>query len=95
MKISRNIAIWPKSNNYVLVGIWVIDCIEKPSHHFLQTFRELRMFKIVVHHSKLYSKQLSLICLLWLSSTSADPIGCIANFCSMIELVHELKNRSC
>jgi len=29
------------------VGIWVIICIQKPSHHFLQTFGPLRMFKIV------------------------------------------------
>jgi len=30
-----------------------------------------------------------------LISASADPIGYISNFCSMIELLHELKNRSC
>jgi len=44
MEISRNIVNGPKSNNQVLVGIWVIVCIQKPSHHFLQTFRPLRMF---------------------------------------------------
>jgi len=27
-----------------LVGIYVSVCIQKPSHHFLQTFRPLRMF---------------------------------------------------
>jgi len=34
----------PKSNKSVLVGIWVIVCIQKPSHHFLQTFPAIRMF---------------------------------------------------
>jgi len=24
----------PKSNNYVLVGIWLIVCVQKPFHHF-------------------------------------------------------------
>jgi len=43
----------PKSNNYVLVGIWVIVCIQKPSHHFLQIFRLLRSFKIVFRHGLL------------------------------------------
>jgi len=32
MRISRNIANGPKSNNYFLVGIWVIVCIQKPSN---------------------------------------------------------------
>jgi len=26
------------------MGIWIIVCIQKPSQHFLQTFRPLRMF---------------------------------------------------
>jgi len=41
MQISRNIVKGPKSNNQVSVGIWVIVCIQKPSHHFLQTIRPL------------------------------------------------------
>jgi len=41
------------------VGIWVIVWIQKPSHHFLQTFRSLRMFKIVSRDSSLHPKQLS------------------------------------
>jgi len=53
MKFSRNIVNGPKSNNWVLVGIWVINCIQEPSHHFLQTFRPLRMFKIVFRNSSL------------------------------------------
>jgi len=53
------------------------------------------MFKIVFRDSSLYPKQLHLLCLLWLSSASADPIGYITNFCSMIELLHELKSSGC
>ena len=92
MPISRNIVNGPKSNNYVLVGIRVIVCVQKPSHHFLQTFSPLRMFKIVFHDSSLYPKQLSLFCLLWLISASADRTGYITEF--MIEMLHELKNSS-
>jgi len=72
MQISRNIVNGPKSNNEVLMGVWVIVCIEKPSHHFLQTFRTQRMFMIVFRDSSLCAKQLSLFCLLWLISPSAD-----------------------
>jgi len=53
------------------------------------------MFKIVFRDSSLYAKQLSLFCLLRLINASADPIGHTANFCSMIELLHELKKSSC
>jgi len=52
------------------------------------------MFKIVFRDSSLYPLQLSLFCLLRLISTSAKRIGYISNFCSMIELLHELKNSS-
>ena len=72
-----------------MVGIWVIVCIQKPSHHFLQVFRPLRMFKIVFRDSSLYPKQL--FCMLLLSSASADRFGYITNLCSMIKLLHELK----
>jgi len=57
------------------VGIWVIVCIQKQSLHFLQTFRPLRMFKIVFRDSSLYRKQLSLFCLLWLSTMSSKTAG--------------------
>ena len=80
----------PKSNNYVLVGIRAIVCVQKPSHHFLQTLH--RMFKFVFRDSTLYPKQLSIFCLLKLISASAERIGYISNFCSMIELLHELKD---
>jgi len=69
-QISRNIANGPKSNNCVLVGIWITICIQKPSHHFLQTFHHLRMFKIVFRDSSLYSKQMCLSCVLWLISAN-------------------------
>jgi len=92
MQISRNIVTGPKVNNYVLVGIWLIVCIQEPSHHFLQTFPPLRILKIVFRDSSVYPKQLSLFCLLWLISASADRIGYITNICSMIELLHGLKN---
>jgi len=94
MQISRNIVNWPKRTNPILVGIWAIVCDQKPSHHFLQTFRPLRIFKIVLRDSSLYPKQLPLFCLQWLISSSADRIGNITNFCSMIKLLHEFKNRS-
>jgi len=57
---------------------------------FFQTFRPLRMFKIVFRDSSLYPKQLYLFCLLWLSSASAVRMGYIASLCSMIKLFHEL-----
>ena len=50
------------------------------------------MFKIVFRDSSLYPKQLPLFCLLRLISASADRVGYISNFCSMIELLYELKN---
>jgi len=52
------------------------------------------MFKIVFRDSSLYPKQLSLFCWLLLISESANRIGYITIFCSMIKLLHELKNNS-
>ena len=46
---------WTKKNNCILVGIWVIACIQEPSHHFLQTSRRLRIFMLVLRGSSLYS----------------------------------------
>ena len=57
------------------MGIWVIVCVQNPSHRFLQTFRLLRMFKIAFRDSSRYPKQLSLFCLLRLISASADRIA--------------------
>ena len=53
MQISKNIANGPKSNNYVLVGIQIIVCVQKSPHHFLQTLHPLRVFKIVFRDSSL------------------------------------------
>jgi len=61
MQISRNIVNELKSNNYVLVRILAIICVQKPPHHFLQTLRHYACFKIVFRDSQLYPKQLSFI----------------------------------
>jgi len=42
------------------VEIWIIVCVQKPSHHILQTSLPLRMFKIVFRDSSLFPKPLSL-----------------------------------
>ena len=76
-----------------MLGIWVIVCIQKLPHHFLQTFHPLRMFKILFRDSSLHPKQLSLFSLLWLISASADCIDYFTNFCSMIVLLYELKKQ--
>ena len=55
----------------------------------------IRMLKIVFRDSSLYPKQSHLFCLLRLIIASADRIGYVTNFCSMIELLHELKNSTC
>jgi len=70
------------------VGIWVIVYVQKPSRHFFQTFRPLRMFKIVFRDRSLDPKRLSLFCLLLPTSACDDRIGYITSFCSMIELLH-------
>jgi len=49
------------------------------------------MFKIVSRNSSLYPDHSSLFCVLWLISACADRIGYITNFCSMIEVFHEVK----
>jgi len=54
-----------------------------------------KSYKVVFRDSSLKRKQLSLFCLLWLSSACADHIGYITNLCSMIKLLHELKNSRC
>jgi len=52
MQISRKIVNGPKSNNYVLVGIRVIVCVQKPSHHFWRPFVDyacLRLCFVIVY----------------------------------------------
>jgi len=51
----------------------------------LQILNPLRMFKIVFRDSSLIRNK-CLFCLLWPSSASADRIGYITNFCSVIKL---------
>ena len=53
----------------------------------------MSMFKIVYRDSALFPERLSLFCLLWLSSASADRMGYITNFCSMIELPRAQKQQ--
>jgi len=77
------------------VGICIIIFVLKPSHHFLQTFRPLRMFTIVFGDSSLCPKKLPLFCLLRLTNANAERARYINNFCSMIKLLRELKNSSC
>jgi len=69
--------------------------LSSASRNHISTFCRLSMhyaFKIVFRDSSLYPNQLSLFCLLRLITASADGIGYISNFCSMIELLHEHKN---
>jgi len=52
---------WAKKVIITFVGIWVIVCVQMPSHHILQTFRPLRIFKNVFRCSRcssLYPKPL-------------------------------------
>jgi len=73
----------------------MIVCIQQPSHHFLQLFRALRLFKIVFHDISLHPTNLFLFCLLWLISACANRIGYITNFSSMKVLLLELTSISC
>jgi len=78
----------------VIIRFWWesgLSSVQKPSHHFLQTFRPLRMIKIVFRDSSLYPKQLPLFYLLWRISATTNRIGYTTNFCSML---NELKNSS-
>jgi len=93
--ISRSIVNGPKSNNYISDGIFHYRLRPETITPFLQTFRVLRMFKIVFRDSSLYPKQSPLFCLLRLISASTDPIGYISNLYSMVKPLHEFKNRSC
>ena len=91
MQIPRNIVSWPKSNNYVLVGILAIVCVQQPPYHFLQTLHPLRMFKIVFRDSSLIRNNCFYFgCWGW-STGSADRSGYITIFCNVIELLHEFK----
>jgi len=79
----------------VIIRFWWESGLSSASRNHLTTF--CRPFvhhaclKVVFRDGSFYPKQLSLFCLLWLISASADRIGCITKFCSKIELLHELK----
>jgi len=91
MQISRNIVNGPKSNNYRFC--WESGLSSTSRNHlttFCRPFVHYACLKIAFRDNSLYPKQFSLFCLLWLISASADRIGYITNFCSMIKLLHEL-----
>jgi len=78
----------------VIIRFWWESGLSSASRNHLITFCApfvhyacLRLCSAVV-----YPKQLSLFCLLWLISANTCRIGYITNLCSMIELLHELKN---
>jgi len=83
----------------VIIRFWWQSWLSSaPRNHlttFCRPFVHYACLKIVFRDSSLYSKQLSLFCLLWLISASDDRIGDVTDFCSMIELLHELKSSSC
>ena len=52
------------------MGIWIIICIQKPCHHFLQTFRPLRMLRLcsaIVHF--ILNNCLYFVCYGWSAQT--------------------------
>jgi len=81
-----------------MIRFWWESGLSSASRNHLITFCRpfvhyacLRLCSAIIHFCP---KQWSLFCLLRLISASADRIGYITNFCSMIELLHELKNSS-
>jgi len=65
LSIGQNVIIGFWWESRLLSGYW-------NRLSLLQTFRPLRMFKIVFRNSSFYPKQLSLFCVLWLTSECAD-----------------------
>ena len=68
MQISRNIVNGPKSNNWVLLGIRVIVCIQEPPHHLCRTFVHyacLRLCSAIVHFIR--NNCLYFVCFEWLA----------------------------
>jgi len=82
----------------IIIRFWWESGSSSASGNHLTTFCKRFVhyaFKIVFRDSSLHRKQLSVFCLLRLISACADRIGYITNFCSMVELLHEIKNSSC
>jgi len=79
----------------VIIRFWWESGLSSASRNHLTAFCRPAVYyvclKIVFRDNSLYPKQLSLFCLLWLIRASADCIGYITKFCSMIKLLHELK----
>ena len=96
MQISRNIVNGPKSNNWDLVGIsGLLSASRNHLITFCRPFIHYACLQLCSAIVWLHRKQSSLFCLLWLSSASAERIGYITDFCSIIKLLQELKNSSC
>jgi len=61
MNLHANFREHCKWGQNVIIRFWwesaLLSVSQEPSHHFLQTFRPLRMFKIVFGDSSLYPKQ--------------------------------------
>jgi len=80
----------------VMIMFWWEFGLLSVSRHHITTFCKPSIhyacFKSVFRDSSLYPKEFSLFCLLRLISASADRNGYISNFCSMVELLHQLKN---
>ena len=74
-----------------MVRIRVIVCVRQPSHHFLQTFRPLRMFKDCVPRWFTLSAIIVFILSAMADHRKRWPYWLHTKFCSMIELLHQLK----
>ena len=74
-----------------MVRIRVIVCVRQPSHHFLQTFRPLRMFKDCVPRWFTLSAIIVFILSAMADQRKRWPYWLHTKFCSMIELLHQLK----
>ena len=77
------------------MGIWVIVCIQEHLPIFCRPFVHYACLRLCSAIVQLIQNNF-LFCLLWLISACADHdrIAYITNFCSMIELLHELEDSS-
>ena len=89
--------LWMGQN--VIIRFWWESLLSSASRNhltiFCKPFVHYACFKIVFRDSSLYPNQLCLFYLLCLISACSDRIGYITNFCSMIKMLHELKNSTC
>jgi len=54
MQILGSIVNGPKSNNYILVSIWIIVCIQKRIHHFCRSFSHYACLRLCSSDSSPY-----------------------------------------